>query len=73
MDKEATLKLIEQNDNVGMYSICFMDDNISEFEKFMAKCRNNSRIQPEYQTILLALEKIMEKGALDVSSEPKTK
>lgn len=65
MDKEATLKLIEQNDNVGMYSICFMDDNISEFEKFMAKCRKNSRIQPEYQTILLALEKIMEKGALE--------
>ena len=42
-----------------------MDDNISEFEKFMAKCRKNSQIQPEYQTILLALEKIMEKGALE--------
>ena len=42
-----------------------MDDNISEFEKFMAKCRKNSRIQPEYQTILLALEKIMKKGALE--------
>ena len=31
----ATLKSIEQNDNVGMFSICFDGSEESEFEKFL--------------------------------------
>ena len=31
---QVTLKTIEQNDNVGMFSICFDGNSESEFEKF---------------------------------------
>lgn len=30
-----SLKTIEQNDNVGMFSICFDKSKESEFEKFL--------------------------------------
>lgn len=32
---QVTLKTIEQNDNVGMFSICFDGNSESEFEKFL--------------------------------------
>lgn len=32
---KATLKTIEQSDNVGMFSICFDGNDESEFEKFL--------------------------------------
>ena len=31
--KKVTLKTIEQNDNVSLYSICFNGNDISEYEK----------------------------------------
>ena len=37
----ATLKTIEQNDNVGMFSICFDDSEISEFEKFLNEFKDS--------------------------------
>ena len=63
--KEVTLKTIEQNDNVSLYSICFEIDGKSEFEKFMQEFKNNSQYKREYDIILLALERIIDKGALE--------
>lgn len=63
--KEVTLKTIEQNDNVSLYSICFEIDGVSEFEKFMQEFKNNSQYKREYDIILLALERIIDKGALE--------
>ena len=31
---QVTLKTIEQNDNVGMFSICFAGNSESEFERY---------------------------------------
>ena len=36
---QVTLKTIEQNDNVGMFSICFDGNSESEFEKFLMNFR----------------------------------
>ena len=63
--REVVLKTIEQNDNVSLYSICFGKDSESEFEKFMIEFKNNSEYKREYDIILLALEKIIDKGALE--------
>lgn len=63
--KEVTLKTIEQNDNVSLYSICFEAGGESEFEKFLIEFKENSEYKREYDIILLALERIIDKGALE--------
>ena len=63
--KKAQLKTIEQNDNVSLYSICFNGSDISEFEDFLIKFKNNSKLNRDFQTIILALEKIIDQGALE--------
>ena len=63
--KKATLKTIEQNDNVSLYSICFNGNDVSEYELFLQKFKDNAKLNSDFQTILLALEKIIDKGALE--------
>ena len=60
-----SLKTIEQNDNVGMFSICFDKSKESEFEKFLNEFKDNATYNKDFNIILLALSKIIDKGALD--------
>ena len=62
---KATLKTIEQNDNVGMFSICFDGSEVSEFEKFLNEFKDNATYNKDFNIILLALSKIIDKGALE--------
>ena len=63
--KEVTLKTIEQSDNVCLYSICFDGSKQSEFENFLATFKDNGKYNRDFSIILLALEKIIAKGALE--------
>ena len=63
--KKAQLKTIEQNDNVSLYSICFNGSDVSEFEDFLLKFKDNSKLNRDFQTIILALGKIIDQGALE--------
>lgn len=63
--KTVNLKTIEQNDNVSLYSICFNGSDISEYEDFLMKFKDNSTLNQDFQKILLALEKIIDRGALE--------
>lgn len=63
--KSVTLKTIEQNDNVGMFSICFDGSEESEFEKFLNEFKDNATYNKDFNIILLALSKIIDKGALE--------
>ena len=62
---QVTLKTIEQNDNVGMFSIWFDGNSESEFEKFLIEFKNNATYNKDFNAILLALSKIIDKGALE--------
>jgi len=62
---DVKLKTIEQNDNVGMFSICFKGNEESEFEKFLNEFRDNATYNKDFNFILLALSKIIDKGALE--------
>ena len=62
---QVTLKTIEQNDNVGMFSICFDGNSESEFEKFLMEFKDNATYNRDFNVILLALSKIIDKGALE--------
>ena len=55
----VSLKTIEQNDNVSLFSICFEGSEESEFEKFMLKFKDNATYNKDYTTIILALAKII--------------
>ena len=61
----ATLKTKEQNDNVGLFSICFDGSKESEFEKFLNEFKDNAIYNKDFNIILLALSKIIDKGALE--------
>ena len=63
--KTVNLKTIEQNDNVSLYSICFNGNDLSEYENFLMKFKDNSTLNQDFQRILLALEKIIDRGALE--------
>lgn len=65
MAKRVTVKTIEQNDTVSLYSICFEGSQESEFEKFLLAFRENSRLVEEYRRILVAIDHIVTKGALE--------
>lgn len=73
MSKEVKLKTIEQNDNVGLYSICFNGSDKSEFENFLETFRENGKYNREFNIILLSLSKIIEKGALERLFRPEGK
>ena len=62
---KATLKTIEQNDNVGMFSICFDGSEVREFEKVLNEFKDNATYNKDFNVILLALSKIIDKGALE--------
>lgn len=63
--KQVKLKTIEQNDSIGMFSICFDGNEDSEFEKFLNEFKDNATYNKDFNTILLALAKIIDKGALE--------
>lgn len=63
--KEVRLKTIEQNDDVCLYSICFDGNDESEFEKFLAEFKEKAQYNRDFNVILLALAKIIDKGVLE--------
>jgi hypothetical protein len=50
---------------VSLFSICFEGNSESEFEKFLLEFKDNAIYNKDFETILLALSKIVEKGALE--------
>ena len=65
MGKKTTLRTIEQNDIVCLYSISFDGNEKSEFERFLTEFKDNARLNKDFQTIIFALKKIIEQGALE--------
>lgn len=73
MSKKATIEPVEQSEVASLYTISFENDNLSEFAKFMTNFKGNARLQRDYQIILLALQKILENGALERYFRPEGK
>lgn len=73
MMKTATLKTLEQTDNVSLYSICFDGNAVSEYETFVQKFKEDAKFITEYKTIILAIEKIVAVGAFERFFRPEGK
>ena len=54
-----------------MFSICFDDSEVSEFEKFLNEFKDKATYNKDFNVILLTLSKIIDKGLLNGSSETK--
>lgn len=49
--KEAKLRILEQTDNVSLYSICFNGKDITEYEAFVQKLRATQRLIQTTKTL----------------------
>ena len=71
--KEAKIKILEQTDNVSLYSICFNGNAISKYEAFIQRFKDDATLNTDYKNIILALEKIVAVGALERFFRPEGK
>lgn len=62
---EVELLLVNSSEKCTMYTIQFLSDDKSEFEKFILKFRNNAEFNPDFQTIMSFVEQILSNGALE--------
>lgn len=63
--KQANLELVEQSETVSLYSIKFLGEDLTEFERFLQEFRKNAELNKDYQRILYAIGRILDKGALE--------
>ena len=63
--KKAKLKILEQSDNVVLYSICFNENDLTEYELFIQKFLNDATLNRDFQKIFRAITRIMANGALE--------
>ena len=62
---EVELILLNDSDKCTVYSIQFLGDELDEFNKFVAKFREDSQLNADYRAIIRYVEQIIERGALE--------
>lgn len=62
---EVELLLVNSSHNCTMYTIQFLSDEESEFEKFVSKFRNNAEFNEDFRAIMRFVEQILSNGALE--------
>ncbi|MDE6301458.1 MAG: hypothetical protein K2M19_07045 [Muribaculaceae bacterium] len=62
---EVELLLVNSSDSCTMYTIQFLSDDMSEFEKFISKFRNHAELNSDFQAIMRFVEQIISNGALE--------
>ena len=73
MKKKTTVELLEQSERVSLYSISFAQDRTTEFERFLQKFEKEASLNEDYQRILYAIAKILDRGALERYFRPEGK
>ena len=56
---KVKIQSVEQTEKAGLFTICFENENISEFEKFIQKFKDNAECQRDFQVILSALRRML--------------
>ena len=62
---EVELHLVNSSESCTMYTIQFLSDDKSEFEKFISKFRDDAELNPDFQAIMRFVEQILSNGALE--------
>lgn len=70
---EVELLLVNSSESCTMYTIQFLSDEQSEFEKFVSKFRNDAVLNTDFQTIMRFVQQILSNGALERYFRPEGK
>ncbi len=62
---EVELLLVNSSNNCTIYTIQFLSDEESEFEKFISKFRTDAELNSDYQKIIRFIEQILKFGSLE--------
>lgn len=62
---EVELLLVNSSDSCTMYTIQFLSDDMSEFEKFISKFREDAELNADFQAIMRFIEQILTYGAVE--------
>ena len=62
---EVELLLVNSSESCTMYTIQFLSDDMSEFEKFISKFREDAELNTDFQAIMRFVEQILSNGALE--------
>ena len=71
---KAKILSVEQTEKAGLFTICFESNDVSEFEKFISKFKDDAYCQRDLQIILSALQRmLMTSGFLERYFRPEGK
>lgn len=70
---ELELIMLNSSDNCTLYSIQFLQDEEYEFQKFVAKFKNDAVFGEDYEQIALFINQIIKRGALERYFRPEGK
>ena len=62
---EVELLLVNSSDSCTMYTIQFLSDDVSEFEKFISKFREDAELNSDFQAVMRFIEQILTYGAVE--------
>lgn len=70
---ELDLVLVNESDNCTMYSIQFLSEDETEFQRFYSKFKDDAVYNPDLVRIVAFINKIAEKGAFERFFRPEGK
>ena len=70
---EAELLLVNNADGCTIYTIQFLSENDSEFERFYARFKDDAEYNPDLMRIVALINKIADMGALERYFRPEGK
>ncbi len=62
---EVELLLVNSGNKCTAYTIQFLSDDQSEFDKFVSKFRQDAELNPDFQAIMRFVEQILSNGAFE--------
>ena len=71
--KKVKIQKVNSEGVVTMYTLHFIGDQLSEFEKFIKKFKDNAQLKRDYQIIIYALSKVAKNGACERYFRPEGK
>lgn len=63
--KTVELRIVAEGNGATLYSMSFDDNELTEYEKFLTKFKNNATYNRDFNKILVALGTIIDFGALE--------
>lgn len=73
MNNKILIQPVDSSNVASLYTITFESSDMSEFNKFINRFKDNGKLQRDYQLILIALQKILQNGVLERYFRPEGK